>query len=627
MVGRVVGHYQLLERLAGGGMGEIYKAHDTRLNRFAAIKVLLPSKSGGLEYRRRFMQEAQAASALNHPNIITIYDIISEGDIEFMVMEFVPGKTLVDLIPKGGLRVPQVLPLAVQIADALSAAHAIGIVHRDLKPGNIMVTENGRVKVLDFGLAKLTGRTPASMMSDDTVTVAEAPLTVEGSIIGTVCYMSPEQAQGNVVDTRSDIFSFGSVLYEMLTGHRAFGGESSVSTLSAILRDDVKPVSDLAAGVPKQFDMLISRCLRKNPDERWGSMPDVQMALSALKREHETGSLAKPKARPKQSKLPIVALALAGLLVVAGGVGGGLWVRHKKHLAALASAQKATPAPAPFQAAPPPVVTPQPAPETAATPPPPPADTPLTNDVIIAMVKEKVPESLILSQIRSSETHFTLTPTEVIRLTKAGVSETVINQMRSPKTVIASRTPAPAQQLAKAPTTAPATAPPPVQTAAPAAAPPPQPVAAAAPAPVESHPVAQVATTSVPLTDGLVFPIVLTADIPADVDPGTPIRFTVADDYRVNGAVVIAKGASVTGTIATVEKKKFLGMGGKMTLRLSQVEAVDGHKLSVRATSGRGQSERNVENPSHPHSKDVIASAGTQYMAYVNGDQQVAVKK
>src|SRR5579863_7256256 len=220
MVGRTILHYQFLEKLGAGGMGEIYKAQDTRLNRFVAIKVLTAAATGDPDRRRRFIQEAQAASALNHPNIITIHDIVSEGGTDFMVMEFVSGKTLVDLIPKGGLRVSQVLKYSVQMADALQVAHTAGIVHRDLKPANAMVTDSGLVKILDFGLAKLTDRGPVPDTGDDrTRTIANvAPMTVEGSILGTVSYMSPEQAQGKKVDTRSDIFSFGAVLYEMATG-------------------------------------------------------------------------------------------------------------------------------------------------------------------------------------------------------------------------------------------------------------------------------------------------------------------------------------------------------------------------------------------------------------------------
>ena len=190
MVGQKIAQYQLLEKLGAGGMGEIYKAQDTRLNRFVAIKVLSTASAGDPERRRRFIQEAQAASALNHPNIITIHDIVSEADSEFMVMEFVLGKTLVDMIPKGGLRLPLALKYAVQMTDALTAAHSIGIVHRDLKPANVMVTDSGLVKILDFGLAKLTDRSPMTTTGvDATQTIADAPLTVEGSIIGTVSYM------------------------------------------------------------------------------------------------------------------------------------------------------------------------------------------------------------------------------------------------------------------------------------------------------------------------------------------------------------------------------------------------------------------------------------------------------
>src|SRR6266404_6111498 len=321
MVGRTVLHYQFLEKLGAGGMGEIYKAQDTRLNRFVAIKVLPTGSSGDPERRRRFIQEAQAASALNHPNIITMHDILSEGDFQFMVMEYVAGKTLVDLIPKGGLRMPQALKYAVQMTDALSVAHAAGIIHRDLKPANVMVTDSG----------------PMSQVGDNTQTIADAPLTVEGSIIGTVSYMSPEQAQGKKVDTRSDIFSFGVVLYEMVSGVRAFGGDNALSTLSAILRDEAKPMTEVAPDVPPQIEQVIHRCLRKEPDQRWQSMQDVRMALGALKHESDSGQLYKPqlsKARTPAGGQRNSSMAMAGLavgLVVLGGGGAGTWLWVKKH--------------------------------------------------------------------------------------------------------------------------------------------------------------------------------------------------------------------------------------------------------------------------------------------------------
>ena len=220
MIGRTIPHYQVTEKLGAGGMGEIYKARDPRLNRTVAIKVLSAHAMGDPDRRRRFIQEAQAASSLNHPNIITIHDIISDADNEYMVMEYVAGKTLADLIHAGGLGVEKTLRYGVQIADALAAAHAAGIVHRDLKPGNVMVTESGLVKILDFGLAKIT---MATQLTGETQTLG-APMTVEGSILGTVSYMSPEQAQGSKVDARSDIFAFGALMYEMVTGHEGLPG-------------------------------------------------------------------------------------------------------------------------------------------------------------------------------------------------------------------------------------------------------------------------------------------------------------------------------------------------------------------------------------------------------------------
>src|SRR5665213_988966 len=211
MVGRKVGQYQFLEKLGAGGMGEIYKAQDSRLGRVVAIKVLPSARSGDPERRRRFLQEAQAASGLNHPSISVIHDIVSEGDTEYMVMEYVAGKTLNDLIPKGGLRVPQALKYALQISDALNVAHAAGIIHRDLKPSNIMVTDAGLVKVLDFGLAKLT---EPQLDAGGDATRTMLAQTGAATLLGTAAYMSPEQVEGQAADARSDIFSFGSTLYE-----------------------------------------------------------------------------------------------------------------------------------------------------------------------------------------------------------------------------------------------------------------------------------------------------------------------------------------------------------------------------------------------------------------------------
>src|SRR5882757_3359003 len=286
MIGRTISHYQVLEKLGSGGMGEIYKAQDARLNRMVAIKVLSRRAAGDEERRRRFIKEAQAASSLNHPNIITIYDILSDQDSEYMVMEFVAGRTLTEMIPKGGIGVAKTLQYGVQIADALAAAHAAGIVHRDLKPGNVMITESGRVKILDFGLAKVT---IATQVSEETETIGGAPLTMEGSIIGTVSYMSPEQAEGKRVDPRSDVFSFGVVLYEMITGAKAFLADSAVSTLTAILRDDVRPIGDFVTGIPHELQDAVARALRKDPAQRWQSMEEVHGLLAGLRQKYESG--------------------------------------------------------------------------------------------------------------------------------------------------------------------------------------------------------------------------------------------------------------------------------------------------------------------------------------------------
>ena len=314
MIGHTVSHYTVLEKLGAGGMGEIYKAQDTRLNRFVAIKVLSTANAGDVERRRRFVQEAQAASALNHPNIITIHDVVSTDGLEFMVMEFVSGVTLDDLIPQHGLNVQKSLDISVQIADALQTAHAAGIVHRDLKPANVMVTGTGLVKVLDFGIAKLTGPSPTAKNTDETLPI-DSPMTVEGSILGTVSYMSPEQAQAKTVDPRSDVFSFGLVVYEMLTGQKAFSGDSALSTLSSILRDEAKPIGELVEGVPTELEQIVHRAMRKEPDQRWQTMQEMRAALMVLKLKADSGVLhtqvGGPAAPPrkKSNKLPVVLAA------------------------------------------------------------------------------------------------------------------------------------------------------------------------------------------------------------------------------------------------------------------------------------------------------------------------------
>ena len=284
MIGRTISHYHLLAELGRGGMGVVYKAQDTHLDRFAAIKVLPHERVADSERRRRFVQEAKAASALNHPNIVHIYDIDTDSGVDFIAMEFVEGNTLYGLIQPRGLKIAEALHYATQLADALSAAHRAHIVHRDIKPSNIMVTAKGLVKVLDFGLAKLTEQADHGDPNAPTQTMP--PQTQEGAILGTAAYMSPEQAEGKQIDARSDIFSFGAVLYEMVTGTRAFQGESKIATLSAVLHHEPAPISEIAGElVPAELNTLIARCLRKDPRRRIQHLDDVKLALEELKQD------------------------------------------------------------------------------------------------------------------------------------------------------------------------------------------------------------------------------------------------------------------------------------------------------------------------------------------------------
>jgi serine/threonine protein kinase len=282
--GQSLAHYRVEAKLGEGGMGAVYRAYDTKLRRQVALKVLPPERLADSESRQRLLREARTASALNHPNIVTVHEIGSEAGIDFIAMEYMAGKTLDQVIPRKGLRLSEALKYAVQVADALTAAHAAGIVHRDIKPANIMVDEHGIAKVLDFGLAKLTEPLESAERTDTL-----KPRTEEGAIVGTAAYMSPEQAAGKKVDARSDIFSFGAVLYEMVSGRRAFHGDSKLSTLAAILDQEPAP---LPTGIPHDLEKLISRCLRKDPQRRFQHMDDVKIALEELKEESDSGKLA-----------------------------------------------------------------------------------------------------------------------------------------------------------------------------------------------------------------------------------------------------------------------------------------------------------------------------------------------
>ena len=265
--------------LGSGGMGEVFKARDTRLNRIVAIKVLRADLTGKLGSRERFESEGRAISGLNHPNICTLYDIGRHEDLDYLVMEYIEGETLANLLARGPLAIPRIVQIAEQICSALVHAHQRGLVHRDLKPGNIMVTPAG-IKLLDFGLAKLLV-VPPPLPEDATMSIA--PETMAGTVVGTAAYMSPEQAEGKRVDTRSDIFSFGAVLYEMITGRRAFSGETAMSTLAAVLREDPASAAGARPDLPFELGQIVARCLRKDPSRRFQHMEDAGVALAEVR--------------------------------------------------------------------------------------------------------------------------------------------------------------------------------------------------------------------------------------------------------------------------------------------------------------------------------------------------------
>jgi Tol biopolymer transport system component len=309
-------------------MGVVYRALDTHLDRAVAIKVLPASAVGNADRRVRFAQEARSASALSHRNIITIYDVdtgeIDGQSVEFIAMEYVSGKTLDKLIGRRGLRVNEALRYAIQIADGLAAAHSAGIIHRDLKPANVIINEQGDVKILDFGLAKLSEAEEADVFAPTESVHLDAMLKTEaGTIIGTVAYMSPEQADSHKVDERSDIFSLGAVLYEMITGRRAFAGDSKLSTLAAVLHNEPKPLGQSAEGVPREVERIIMRCLRKDPERRWQSMADLKVALEDVLEDVESGKGAVSDggavAPAAQRSLPLLISAAVVVLALAAG--------------------------------------------------------------------------------------------------------------------------------------------------------------------------------------------------------------------------------------------------------------------------------------------------------------------
>jgi serine/threonine protein kinase len=334
VVGSTISHFDILQRIGQGGMGIVYRALDKRLNRIVAIKVLPPDAVRDPErqpsWTKRFLQEAQAASALNHPNIVTIYEIDTFQGLDFIVMEYISGKTLDALIRHKPMPVPQALKLCAGIVDALGAAHDAGIVHRDLKPSNIMITDAGAVKVLDFGMAKVADISepvsPAGAItsSDDAPTVT---LEFNGKIVGTAPYMSPEHIQGKDVDARSDIFSFGAVLYEMVTGQRAFAGASKSETVAAVLQRDPTPASQLVKSVPRQVERLIARCLHKHPARRFQSVSDLKVGLEDLRDDVDPSRSTDTVTAPLTAAHPRSRLGL-GIAIVIGilGILGLTWM-------------------------------------------------------------------------------------------------------------------------------------------------------------------------------------------------------------------------------------------------------------------------------------------------------------
>ena len=321
MLGKTIAHFGIIEKLGEGGMGAVYKARDTHLDRFVALKVLPPDTVANPDRRRRFVQEAKAASALNHPNIIHIYDINEADGVLFIAMEYVAGKTLDQVIARKGIQLNEALRYGAQITDALAKAHAAGIVHRDLKPSNVMITGDQNVKVLDFGLAKLVEAVAEEADATETVHLGDRPRTEEGTIVGTTPYMSPEQAEGKPIDGRSDVFSFGAVLYEMVTGRRAFGGGTRMATLSAILKEEPKPVRDAGPHVPSELERIIARCLRKDPARRFQHMEDLKVALDEIREESESGKLAVLPAAARRRARFTWPIAAGGLLVLLTGTG------------------------------------------------------------------------------------------------------------------------------------------------------------------------------------------------------------------------------------------------------------------------------------------------------------------
>ncbi len=320
--GTKLGPYEIQSPLGAGGMGEVYRARDTRLGREVAIKVLPEALARDADRLRRFEQEARTIAALNHPNILAIHDIGTHDGAPFLVSELLEGMTLREKLEAGPLPVRRAIENALGIAQGLAAAHEKGIVHRDLKPENVFLTRDGRVKVLDFGLAKLVR---PEERNETALTLASS--TLPGTVMGTVGYMSPEQVRGEASDARSDIFSFGAVLYEMMTGERAFKRDTSAETMTAVLREEPPELSDTGWQGPLGLQRILTRCLEKSVERRFKSASDLAFAIESLSGTSSAKSVAQPKA--DQAWLPWAAALAAVVVVAAAAWSAGRWSAAK----------------------------------------------------------------------------------------------------------------------------------------------------------------------------------------------------------------------------------------------------------------------------------------------------------
>ena len=320
--GQKLGSYEIVSQAGAGGMGEVYKANDPRLNRMVAIKVLPEGMASSADIRERFSREAKAISSLNHANICTLYDIGHDDGRDYLVMEFLEGQTLAERLIEGAIPSGEMLRIAVQIADALDNAHRQGMVHRDLKPGNVMLTRDG-AKLLDFGLAKLVvTEVKEESLSGLTMT---SPLTMDGTLIGTMQYMSPEQLEGLEADARSDIFAFGALLYEMATGQRPFNGTSQASLIASVLKEEPAPVSQIQPMVSPMLDQAISQCLAKDPDNRWQTAGDLKRALLWVADGGSMAGVPKPVSKRRRTRERVQWGVITALILATVALGGMFW--------------------------------------------------------------------------------------------------------------------------------------------------------------------------------------------------------------------------------------------------------------------------------------------------------------